>query len=112
MNRSITLPSIAALVVLATCAPTDVCGCPPALGIGTVAGTVRRATGSPAPGALVRVEASLRGCVWTEPHLVDPNVSAAGPTGQYRYELRAYAPSDTACLRLTAIDTAGGRRDS
>jgi hypothetical protein len=60
----------------------------------------------------VRVEASLRGCVWTEPQLVDPNVVAAGPSGQYRYELRASAPSDSACLRLTAIDTAGGRLDS
>jgi hypothetical protein len=112
MNRRVTLLSIAVLALLGSCFPTDVCGCPPALGVGTVAGVVRRAEGDPAPGALVRVEASLEGCAWTESHLVDPNVTAAGPSGNYRYELRAYSPSDTACLRLTAIDTACISRDS
>ena len=103
---------ITVLALLASCIPTDVCGCPPALGVATVAGVVQRATGTPVPAALVRIEASIRGCLWAESHLVDPNVITAGPAGQYRYELRAYAPSDTACLRLTAIDTLGGGRDS
>jgi hypothetical protein len=112
MSLNLPVVSITVLALLASCFPTDVCGCPPALGVGTVAGVVQRAAGTPVPGALVRVEASLRGCVWTESHLVDPNVISAGPSGQYRYELRAYAPSDTACLRLTAVDTIGGGQDS
>jgi hypothetical protein len=112
MTRSLILLSLALLALLASCFPTEACGCPPALGVGTVAGVVQRAEGSPAPGALVRVDVSLRGCLWTESHLVDPNVVTAGPDGQYHSLLRAYAPSDTACLRVTAVDTAQGHRDS
>jgi hypothetical protein len=112
MSSRFTVLAVTLLALVASCFPTDVCGCTPPLGVGTLAGIVQRTEGRPVPGALVRVEASLRGCQWTESDLVDPNVTTAGPAGHYRYELRAYTPSDTACLRLTAIDTAGASRDS
>ena len=106
-----------ALIVMAAaalpgCFPTEACGCPPALGIGTVAGMVRRADGSAAAGAVVRASVSIRGCLNAESDLVDPGVIITGSAGTYRHELRAWAPSDSACVRLTAVDTAGGRRDS
>lgn len=94
------------------CFPTEACGCPPALGIGTVAGVVRRADGTPAAGAVVRANVSIRGCLNPESDLVDPGVIITGSAGTYRHELRAWAPSDTACVRLTAVDTVGGRHDS
>lgn len=105
-------PFIMAATTLLACFPTDVCGCPPALGIGTVAGIVRRADGTPAVDAVVRASVSVRGCLNTESDLVDPGVVITGPAGTYRHELRAWAPSDSACVRLTALDTSGGRRDS
>ena len=104
------------LVIAATsllgCFPTEACGCPPALGIGTVAGVVRRADGAPAAGAIVRANVSIRGCLSAESDLVDPGVVITGSAGSYRHDLRAWGPSDTACVRLTALDTAGGHRDS
>ena len=106
-----TLLIIAAASLLG-CFPTEACGCPPALGIGTIAGLVRRADGSAAAGAVVRANVSIRGCLNAESDLVDPGVIVTGAAGTYRHELRAWAPSDTACVRLTALDTAGGRRDS
>lgn len=110
-NEASTLLIIAATSLLG-CFPTEACGCPPALGIGTVAGVVRRADGSAVAGAVVRANVSIRGCLNTESDLVDPGVIVTGSAGTYRHELRAWAPSDTACVRLTALDTAGGRRDS
>lgn len=93
--------------------PTDVCGCPPTLGIATVAGVVQRADGSPAVDAVVHASVSLVRCGAEQSALVDSPASAeVDADGWYRYMLRAYAPSDTACVTLTALDTAGGRRDS
>ena len=101
------------LAVAACLFPTDVCGCPPALGIATVAGVVQRADGSPAVGAVVRASLSLVQCGAAQSDLVDsPAHAAVDAGGWYRHLLRAYAPSDTACVTLTAVDTAGGRRDS
>jgi hypothetical protein len=93
----------ATLLALACVLPTDACGCPPALGVGTVFGVVARADGEAAPGAEVRVEARLFGCASAEPNaLVDPPTTRTDAAGRYRYELRAISPSDTACLRLVA----------
>src|SRR5215831_8155790 len=50
--------------------PTEACGCLPTLGIGTVAGVVRSASGALAPGASVRVEARLQSCDLREPSAV------------------------------------------
>lgn len=106
------LIGIVAAVVVACVIPTRACACPPALGVGIVAGRVLRADGAPAPGAVVRTSVSLRGCLAADSDLVDRDFTTAEPTGFYRYDVRAYAPSDTACVRVTAVDTAGGRQDS
>jgi hypothetical protein len=91
------------LLALACVLPTDACGCPPALGIGTVFGVVTRADGAAAPGAVVRVEARVFGCASAEPNtLVDPPTTRTDAAGHYRYELRAISPSDTACVHVVA----------
>lgn len=97
-------PALVVVAMAAACAlPTDLCGCPPTLGIGTVAGVVARADGAPVAGAVIRVEARIHGCALSTPSdLVDPGLAVADPAGSYRYALRTYAPSDSACVRITA----------
>ena len=94
---------VVAIFVFACITPTEGCGCLPSLGIGTVAGVVRLATGAVAPGALVRVEARLTSCDLRESsELVDGPTTNADSTGRYLYHIRTVAPSDSACLRVVA----------
>ena len=112
MSANYKLVALAVLTVGGCLWPTDVCSCPPALGIGTVAGFVVRSDGAPAPGAIVRVHVPLRTCGDTLEALVDATTTRATNDGRYRFDLRSISPSDTACLSLHALDTAGGRADS
>ena len=108
----ISLPATAAVVLLLCCTPTEPCACPPALAHGVVSGVVTRAAGEPAVGAVVRVEA-FRGCADTLfGLLVDRPTAPVDGSGHYRYEMRSVIATDTACLRLTALDTADSREDS
>jgi hypothetical protein len=66
---------LAAAVLIACGAPTALCGCPPALGIGTLAGVVSRRGEQPVVGALVRLELSLTGCGMTDLHPVGREVA-------------------------------------
>jgi hypothetical protein len=104
--------SLAATALIACGAPTGLCGCPPPLGIGTLAGVVSRRGEQPVVGALVRLELSLTGCGMTDLHPVGREVAVTGYEGAYRHDVAADIPTDTACIRVTAVDTAGGRRDS
>ena len=54
----------------------------------------------------------MRSCLASESDIVDSGLALTDPTGFYRYEIRTWAPTDTVCVRLTAVDTAGGRQDS
>ena len=103
---------LAASFLIACGAPTGLCGCPPALGIGTIAGVVSRRGEQPVAGALVRLELSLTGCEMTDLHRIGREVVVTGYDGTYRHDVAADTPTDTACARLTAVDTGGGRRDS
>ena len=103
---------LAASVLIACGAPTGLCGCPPPLGVGTLAGVVSRRGEQPVAGALVRLELSLTGCGMTDLHPVGREVAVTSYDGTYRHDVAADTPTDTACIRLTAVDTAGGRRDS
>src|SRR5215467_8818917 len=93
--------------------PTEACGCPPTLGIGTVAGVVRLANGILAPGASVRVEARLQGCDLREPSaVVDGPTTHADSAGRYLFHIRTVSPSDSACLRLVARPASSTTSDS
>jgi hypothetical protein len=106
-------PLLALGLVLACSTPTDLCGCPPALGIGTVFGTVTNATGAAVTDAEVRVEARLFGCAATQPsYLVDSPVTRTDAVGRYRYEMRAASPSDSACIRVVARRIGAAAGDS
>jgi hypothetical protein len=108
--RSQLIFGLSAIAFVACVFPTDGCGCPSAFGAGTIAGVVQRSTGIPASRVRVRAEVSLKDCSMSA--LVDTALTWAGTNGVYRHDLRAYSVSDTACVRLTAVDTAGGRRDT
>ena len=111
--RRIPLTTVAVAALLLCCTPTEPCACPPALGHGVVYGVVTRAAGEPAAGAVVRVEAFHRGCADSlGSMLVDRPTAPVDGSGRYRYAMRSMVPSDTACLRLAALDTAGAREDS
>lgn len=100
------------LLVAACVFPTEACGCTPLVGIATVTGMVQRADGSPAAGALVRTSQLQVPC-GAEPYPVETSYPAVvRADGWYRHSLMSYSPSDSACVTLTALDTAGGRRDS
>jgi hypothetical protein len=102
-----------AMLIVACIIPTDACGCSPTLAIGTVAGVVRTASGSPAADAAVRVEARLTSCDLDEPSaLVDAPTTRTDSAGRYLYRLRTISTSDSACLRLVARASGAGPSDS
>lgn len=102
-------------LLVAVCVfPTEACGCAPLVGIATVAGVVQRADGSPATGAIVRAShLQVRcGAADSEFPLDTTYPAVVRADGWYRHSLVSYTPSDSACVTLTALDTAGGRCDS
>lgn len=102
-----------ALVATACLLPTDVCGCPPALGVGIVAGTVTRTDGARVAGSEVRIEARPYGCMDVHGSaLVDPPITRTNAAGAYRYLMRAAAPSHDACIRVVAYDPSAAVTDS
>jgi hypothetical protein len=106
--------ALAAAGLAAAClTPTEGCGCPPALGLVNVAGTVSRA-GQPLPRAPIVVSVSTRGCdaAPRRNELVDSPRQRADTAGRFAFLARAAVPSDTACVQVTALDTVGERPDS
>lgn len=102
---------VSALLVASACfLPTDACGCPPALGIGTLAGVVTRASGSAVVGAEVRAQVRLWGCSGPSADmLVDSAKTVTDANGRYNIFLRSFGPTDTACVKITArMVTASG----
>ena len=108
----IKLPLVATLAAAACLSPTEACSCPPALGIGVLTGTVRRADASPVSGAPVHVTALLRGCAATLNALVDDATTITDTSGAYAYQLRSVIPTDTACIRVVAFDPTSTTPDS
>jgi hypothetical protein len=106
------LSFVAALAAAACLSPTEACSCPPALGIGVLTGTVRRADASPVAGAPVHVTALLRGCADSLNALVDDATTITDISGAYAYQLRAMIPTDTACIRVVAYDPSSPTPDS
>lgn len=96
------------LGVLAACVvPTDGCGCTPALPPFRlhVGGTVATADGAPEPGLVVQARAFREQCLPTDTGYVDISGSF-GPTdaqGRFAFELVAYAPVESGCVRLRAL---------
>ncbi len=112
MRSKLFLGALLASAAAACLSPTGMCACPPALGLADLSGAVTRA-GRPVRGAVVRVDLRARGCAdTTRSTLVDRPETTADTLGRYTYQARSAAPSDTACVRVTAVDTSGGRRDS
>ena len=112
MKRSV---FVAGLLGVATCGtPTGLCGCSPMpmSNLITVYGTVSRGA-SPAIALPVRLFGSSRSCNGpNEIVSVTPTLTQTTTDGRYRAQIGLLVPSDTACLRVTVVDTARRPIDS
>lgn len=103
MKRYRYVTAVASLAGAACFFPTGACGCPPAAGVGIVAGAVTRADGTAAAGAEVRVEARVHSCALANSSdIVGTMAVQSDAAGRYRFDVLTISPSDTACLRVVA----------
>lgn len=99
----ISLLLLAILAASSCVLPTDACGCPPAVGVGVVAGKVIRGDRSPVINASVRIEARARGC--SDPLgdvIVGLREVRTNAAGDYVMHVMTSIPTDSACIRLVA----------
>ncbi len=102
-NRLLVVSTGVGLFILACSLPTDACGCPPALGIGTLAGVVTDGASSTVANTEVRVEARIFGCQASPANgSLSPSLTRTDAAGRYRIGIQAIAPTDTACIRVVA----------
>ncbi len=91
------------IALILACSPTELCACPPALGIGTVFGTVTDAEGAAAPSLAIHVRVYQVACEAMEIAVIDAPRVVTDATGRYRYALRTIVPADDACVRVAAV---------